>query len=68
MDLARIVSMIFTHYLIALLLICGIITGFLYPMMISGQHYPKEYKIGKYVGYGYIGLGIVMFFITMILG
>jgi predicted DNA-binding transcriptional regulator AlpA len=59
--------MIFTEYLLLLLVICGLILSFIYPAMISQKQFPLEYKIGKFGGYLYIGGAFLMWIVTSLL-
>lgn len=62
-DFPFLIRMIFTVYLLLLLVFCGLVLSFAYPAMISKKHFPLEYKIGKYGGYLYIGGAFAMWII-----
>ncbi|HBG76076.1 hypothetical protein QBE55_11275 [Eubacteriales bacterium mix99] len=53
-----------TSYFVGLAVICGLILSFVYPHLLKDDRYPVEYKIGKYVGYFYIGGGLVLLLIS----
>ncbi|MGI6538675.1 MAG: CLC_0170 family protein [Caldicoprobacterales bacterium] len=61
---------IFSSYFIILCIICGAILSFLYPYQVYSTEmiFKKEYKIGTFIGYIYIFLSIVIFFILKIFG
>jgi len=67
MDITKLFRMVFTNYLAALLVICGIINGIIYPLILSDKKYPTEYKIGKYTGIAYLGLGVLMVLVSIVL-
>ncbi len=53
-----------TSYFVGLVVICGLVLSFVYPHMLQDDRYPVEYKIGKYVGYFYIGGGLALLLIS----
>ena len=64
----RIIRMVFTQYLVGLLIICGVVLSLIFPAIIEDSKFPVEYKLGKYAGYAYMSLGVLMFIIVMLLG
>ena len=64
MALLRFLKLWFTSYFVGLAVICGLILSFVYPHMLKDDRYPMEVKIGKYVGYFYIGGGLVLLLIS----
>jgi len=67
MNIFKLFKMIFTYYLAALFIICGIVNGIIYPMILSDKKYPIEYRIGKYAGYAYLSFGVLILLVYLIL-
>lgn len=66
-QLIRWVQIIFTQYFTSLLLISGIVLAFVYPGIGRDTDYKTEYLIGKFAGYAYIGIGIIMYIAAKLL-
>lgn len=64
--LLQLMGLLFTPYFVGLLVVCGIILSFVYPIIIADSKYPVEYKIGKYAGYIYISGSLVIYIIVML--
>ena len=68
--LLRIMKLIFSTYFVGLAIICGLILSFVYPYLIDKEdtEFKKEYKIGRIVGYVYIGGSLAALFIVKLFG
>lgn len=69
MDTAiTILSAIFSSYFVILTVVCGLFLSFVYPYVLIDSEFKMEYKIGKIIGYVYIGGSLLFFFIIKLFG
>lgn len=63
-------NLIFSAYFVVLSVFCGLILSCLYPYLINKEktEFRKEYKIGRIVGYVYIGGSIAALFLVKLFG
>ncbi len=62
------VRLVFTDYLLAILVVSGLILGFFYSKQVPKDKFPLEYKISRFGGFLYIFLGLALFIFTRFLG
>lgn len=63
-DIIKILRLIFTPYLVGLMILCGVFLSFVFPSLIADNEFKTEYKIGKYAGYLYMGGSVFMYIIV----
>jgi len=62
------IKLVFTDYLLTILIIAGLILAFFYSRQVPKDKFPLEYKISRFGGFLYIFLGLALFILTRILG
>ncbi len=67
MQISDMIRLIFTQYMLFIIIFCGVIISFVYPLLLKGRPILLEYKIGKYAGYAYIAFGLSMYVVNWFL-
>ncbi|MGI6706865.1 MAG: CLC_0170 family protein [Clostridia bacterium] len=62
------IKLVFTDYLLAILIVSGLILAFFYGKQVPKDKFPLEYKISRIGGFLYIFLGLTLFIFTRFLG